>query len=107
MSFIRAGRNRPVQMFPGVTRQLVTHGERAMVVRIEMAEGSHIPAHSHLHEQIGFMATGKMRLTIAGETMELQAGDAYAIPSHAIHSVDAVVDCVAMDVFSPVREEYL
>jgi quercetin dioxygenase-like cupin family protein len=107
VSIIPAGKNSAVQMFPGVTRQLITHGQRAMVVRISMSLGSHIPSHSHPHEQIGFLLLGKMRLTISGNPEDLCAGDAYSIPSNALHSVDATEDCVAIDVFSPLREEYL
>lgn len=105
--FVRSDRNRPVQMFPGVTRTLVCHGERAMAVRIELARGSRVPPHSHPHEQIGFVASGKLQFTVAGETRLLAAGDGYAIPSNVLHSVEAPEDSIAIDVFSPVREEYL
>jgi quercetin dioxygenase-like cupin family protein len=104
---IPAGKNSTVQMFPGVTRQLITHGQKAMVVRIAMALGSHIPSHSHPHEQIGFLLSGRMRLSVSGNPEVLCAGDAYSIPSNALHSVDAIEDCVAIDVFAPLREEYL
>jgi quercetin dioxygenase-like cupin family protein len=107
VAFIPAGKGSTIQMFPGVTRQLITHGEKAMVVRIAMMQGSHIPSHSHPHEQIGFVMSGRMRLTISGDPLVLSEGDAYAIPSNALHAVDAVEDCVAIDVFTPLREEYL
>lgn len=107
MPVTRSGEKTPVHMFSGVTRQLITHGERSMVVRIDMQKGSHIPSHSHPHEQIGFVSSGSMQLTISGEASLLSAGDSYSIPSNALHSVNAVEDCVAVDVFTPVREEYL
>ncbi len=78
-----------------------------MAVRVEMAQGSTVPLHSHPHEQIGFVASGKLRFTVAGETRILEPGDGYAIPATALHAVEAHEDSVAIDIFTPVREEYL
>ncbi len=107
MSHWRAGEQRPVDMAPGVQRRLVSVGERAMAVRFEMARGSSIPLHSHPHEQIGFVVAGSLRFTIGSETQLLKAGDGYAIPSNVLHGVEVPEDAVAIDIFSPIREEYL
>ncbi len=107
MGFTRPGENSPVEMLPGITRRLVTVGERAMAVRIDLVPGSKIPTHDHPHEQIGFVASGRLRFTIAGETRTLEPGDGYSIPANAPHSVDAPDGGIAIDIFSPLREDYL
>lgn len=78
-----------------------------MAVRIELAKGSEVPLHSHPHEQIGFVLSGRLFFTIGDESKMLEAGDGYVIPSRLLHSVQAPEDSVAIDIFSPVREEYL
>lgn len=107
MIFWLASNSEPINALPGITRKVISAGERAMAVRFELAKGSAIPAHSHPHEQIGFVAAGKLRFTVGEETMLLEGGDGYAIPSNVTHAVEVIEDSVAIDVFSPVREEYL
>ncbi len=105
--FWRAGDRKPVDVLPGVRRTLVSVGERAMAVRFDLAKGSAIPAHSHPHEQIGFVMAGQLRFTVEGETTLVKTGDGYFIPANAVHSAEVPEDTVAIDVFSPVREDYL
>ncbi len=107
MGFVSPGEYKDVEMASGVVRRVLTAGERAMAVRIQMAGGSSIPTHNHPHEQVGFVVSGTMELTIAGETRLVREGDGYAIPSGTPHSVFTSEDCVAIDIFSPLRTEYL
>lgn len=106
MVFLPQEANPPVQMLPGVTRRLVSAGERMMAVRFDLFQGSDLPSHSHPHEQIGFVVSGSLRLTVGDETRLLKEGDGYSIPSGVVHSAQAVEDTVAIDVFSPPREDY-
>lgn len=106
--FWRAADGKSVDMLPGIRRRLISAGERTMAVHFELAKGSVLPTHTHPHEQIGFVISGQLRFNIAGETMLLRAGDGYSIPSGVVHSVEEVAeDSVVVDIFSPVREEYL
>ena len=106
--FTRAEDKDSVEMLPGIRRRLVAVGSRVMAIRVELDRGSVLPAHSHPHEQIGFVVSGRLRFNVAGETSLLQGGDGYSIPGGANHSVEEVIeDSVVVDVFSPVREEYL
>jgi quercetin dioxygenase-like cupin family protein len=96
-----------VEMFPGVVRRTLNSGERTTLVEITMAEGAVVPSHNHPHEQAGYVASGRVRFTIDGETRELRAGDSYLVPGGAMHEVTALETSVCVDCFSPVREEYL
>lgn len=96
----------PVEMLPGVTRQMLSCGERAMAVYITIKKGSEVPLHTHPHEQIGYLQSGRALFRIGDEERVLEALDGYSIPSNVPHGVTALEDCIFVDVFSPPREEY-
>ena len=96
----------PGEMLPGVTRQMLSAGERAMTVYLKVARGSIVPVHTHPHEQIGYLQSGRCQFTIGDEQTILEALDGYSIPGGVPHGVEALEDCVFVDVFSPPREEY-
>ena len=82
------------------------HGDNASLGLVEIAKGSILPLHHHVHEQITYIIEGSLEMTIGGETMVLTPGSYYVIPSNVPHSAIAHTDCKVIDVFSPVREEY-
>ncbi|MDP2950360.1 MAG: cupin domain-containing protein [Chloroflexota bacterium] len=96
----------PVEMLPGVTRRTLNSGKRMMLIEVTFEEGAVVPFHSHPHEQIGYLASGRLQFEIAGLRQELAAGDSWLVPSHVPHQVTALEPSVAIDVFSPPREEY-
>jgi quercetin dioxygenase-like cupin family protein len=53
------------------------------------------------------MISGKMTFTIDGEDFETGPGDSWSIPGNVEHSVKVHEDSVVIEVFSPVREDYL
>ena len=96
-----------VEMFPGVVRRTLTSGDRSTLVEITLAHDSVVPDHNHPHEQAGYVVSGRVLFVIDGEQRELHAGDSYLVPGGAMHRVTALELAVCIDIFSPVREEYL
>lgn len=96
----------PVEIFGGVFRRTIVWGERAMVVEVDLPKGSVVTPHSHPHEQCGYLVSGKLEFTVEGTTGLIEPGGGWAVPGGATHSVVALEDSIAIDVFSPVREEY-
>jgi quercetin dioxygenase-like cupin family protein len=96
-----------VEMFPGVTRRTLNSGRHTTLVEITMTSGAHVPPHDHPHEQIGYVASGRVRFVIGGDPRELSAGDGYLVPGGVIHEVTAIEPSICIDCFSPVRQEYL
>ena len=96
-----------VEMFPGVVRRTLNSGDRTTLIEVTLAEGAVVPSHTHPHEQVGYVASGRVRFEIDGEERELRTGDSYLVPGGASHEVTALEPSVCIDVFSPVREEYL
>ena len=83
------------------------HGEHLMLSHVEIEAGYEVPLHSHPHEQGGILLSGKMELTIGDETRLVQPGEMYFIPGDVPHRAVAVDGPVtALDVFSPIREDY-
>lgn len=97
----------PVEMMPGVVRRTLGCGERTLLCEITLAKRSVVAAHDHPHEQIGYVVRGRLLFRIGDEERELAAGDGYMIPGGVSHAVTALEESVAIDIFSPVREEYL
>lgn len=98
---------KPVEMFPGVVRRTLASGDRATVVEVTLARGAAVPPHQHEHEQVGYVAKGRVRFEIGGESRELVEGDSYLALSNVPHGVVALEDSIAIDIFSPPRTEYL
>ena len=104
--FARSAESTPVEMSPGIVRRTLTWGERMLIAEVTLAKGCVVPMHEHPHEQVGYVATGRLEFVVGEAKAVLEAGDGYAIPGRVPHSVVALDDSVAVDVFSPVREEY-
>ena len=67
-----------------------------------------VPDHAHPHEQMGLLISGQLEFTIGGTTRVLVPGDRWRIPGGVSHRVRAVGGpAVALDVFHPIREDYL
>lgn len=85
------------------------HGETMMMVLNATLPGHTVPTHSHSHEQIGMVYSGKARLKIADEERIVQKGDFYCIPANVPHSDTCLGEesFVMLDIFYPVREDFI
>ncbi len=93
------------RIMPGVQLQTMGHGEKMTVLHFTSQDGVEAPAHSHEHEQFGYVLRGALEITVGDETAILHAGDCYLIPSNAPHSFRTIGVTEALDIFSPVRKE--
>jgi len=91
----------------GIEMKTLVYGEKSLLSRFHLKKGSSLPNHSHPHEQTGFMVTGKMTLYIDQKGFLVEPGDSWSIPGNVEHRAEVMEDSVAIEVFSPVREEYL
>ena len=91
---------------PGVTMRPLS-GDGAMLNYLVLEPGAVVPLHSHPHEQLGYVIAGSIAMLIAGEETVLRPGDGYRLAGGVEHSGTAGPDgCTALDVFTPVREDY-
>ena len=93
------------EMFPGYTGRFI-HTASMTFAFWEVKAGSRVPEHAHVHEQVAQIMEGKFELTVDDIPLLLEPGNTAVIPSNVKHSGIAITDCVLLDVFSPVREDY-
>ena len=90
---------------PGIDGKYI-HGEGTTLGYVKIQSGSILKPHHHVHEQITFIIEGELEMTIGGKIFLLTSGMSHVIPSNTVHSAIARKDCIVIDVFSPVREDY-
>jgi len=104
---MRRGSEAPVvETWPGVRRRTLAMGERTLLLEVSMDSGSVGRAHSHPNEQVGYVVSGRLRLRIGSDTIELGPGDAYVIPGGVEHEALALEDTKVIEVFSPPHETF-
>ena len=93
-------------MSPGIARRVV-HSERMTIARIYLQQGSIVPRHSHEHEQVSYVLEGRLKFFFDDRELVVEAGEMMQIASHEAHRVEALESSVALDVFQPVRDDWL
>lgn len=93
-------------MSESIARRVV-HTGRMTTARIYLKEGAVVPRHSHENEQISHVLEGRLRFEFDGGEIVASAGELVEIPSNEPHRVVALEETVAMDVFQPVREDWI
>ncbi|MEO1442119.1 MAG: cupin domain-containing protein [Chloroflexota bacterium] len=104
--FLKQADVEPVEMLEGVQRRTLGTTDEAMLCEFHLATGAKVPQHSHMNDQVGYVISGKLRLTIGDDTQLLSAGDSYAIHGAVDHAAVAEEDCLLIDSFSPPRNDY-
>ena len=97
----------PEERMSTVFSRRVLHTERLTIARVYLAAGCVVPEHAHENEQVSTMEQGRLRFVVAGVEQVLSAGQSLVIPPHVPHSAEALDDCVAVDVFTPRREDWI
>jgi quercetin dioxygenase-like cupin family protein len=95
----------PRELAPGILGRYV-HGNSMTLGYVRIEAASILPVHKHEHEQITCMIEGKMEMMIGENKQLLTKGSVYVIPSNTPHSAYALTDCIVIDVFNPVRQDY-
>ncbi|GAA1441986.1 cupin domain-containing protein [Nocardiopsis tropica] len=93
--------------FPDLTRRVLAHNDKLMLVEHVMEKGSVFPRHSHPHEQLAYLVSGHIRVVAGGRTFEAGPGDSFVVKGGVEHQVWALEKSVALDVFTPHREDYV
>ncbi len=106
-AFAPAGPGGYRQVVPGVRMKTLCHGSLTLMSEFRLDRGHELPMHAHPHEQTGYLVRGRLRMTIGEESREVSAGDSWSIPGGVQHGAVVLEDAVAVEVFSPVREDYL
>jgi len=96
----------PEAMNALVTRQYVT-GSKTMLARLVLKKGAHVPVHHHMNEQVSHVVAGALEFRLEGKAVTVGAGEILCIPPDVPHEVIALEDSVALDIFTPPRQDWI
>jgi quercetin dioxygenase-like cupin family protein len=89
-----------------IGRKIIS-GEKAMVAQVFLAKGAIVPEHHHESEQITYILEGALKFEIEGKEIIVGKGQVLRIPSFVPHRAVALEDTLDLDIFSPIREDWL
>ena len=89
-----------------ISRKIVA-GEREMLAQIYLKRGALVPMHAHESEQMTYILQGALRFLIEGEEITVREGEVLNIPSRVPHQSEALEDTLELDVFSPIRADWV
>ncbi|HUD63504.1 MAG TPA: cupin domain-containing protein [Candidatus Sulfotelmatobacter sp.] len=91
----------------GMQRQVLAYNKNLMLVRHHFLKGWKGTSHSHPHEQLVYVVTGRIEFDGDGKTIELRSGDSVIVEGNVEHQATALEDSEVLDVFAPYREDYV
>jgi len=94
------------QLNDKLSRKLIA-GKKIMLAQVFLKKDCVIPAHSHESEQMTYILRGSMTLRLPDKEVTLHEGELLNIPSGVEHSALAHEDTLDLDIFSPIREDWL
>ena len=95
------------ELLPGIFMKTLTYGDSSHLCEFQLKRGAVIPAHQHPQEQTGYLVQGSLRFFgDEGETV-VEAGSGWNFKGGVVHGVEVLEDTVAIEVFSPVRPDYM
>jgi quercetin dioxygenase-like cupin family protein len=94
-------------LLPGIQMKTLVYGDKSSLTAFFLGKDSELPWHAHPHEQTGYLLSGHIRLTVGEEVYDTEPGDSWCVPGGMQHRADILEDSFAIEVFSPVREDYL
>ncbi len=106
-TFTRQSADDYTSPLPGIRQKTLAFGERTLMTEFLLTHDSVLPLHAHPYEQTGYLVRGHIRLRIGEEEHDTRPGDSWCIPMNVPHGARILEDSVAIEIFSPVREDYL
>jgi len=92
---------------PGLVRRILAHNPNLMLVEHVMAKGWAGARHSHPHDQLVYVQSGRIRVSSGSDVFEAAAGDSFVVNGGTEHQAWALEQSVVLDVFTPTRADYL
>ena len=91
----------------GVKRKIMTYDANIMLVKVAFETGGVGVPHSHHHTQMSYVESGVFTITIAGEARTVRTGDVFYVPPNAWHGAVCEEAGMLVDVFTPMREDFV
>ncbi len=97
------------QLNPSMLRRMV-HGDRILVADMQFKNGFVVPLHHHVNEQVTLVKAGLIRFRLGADrsqVIDVHPGEVLIIPSNVPHEAEMIGDVEEMDVFTPLREDWI
>lgn len=95
------------KQFLGVDFVVLSIGNESMVTKMLYKQTDSVPFHKHPNEQSGYVISGQYNLQFGGNEFLLTEGDTYSIPANVEHRIQIIEAGQVVDVFTPIRQDYL
>lgn len=106
MSFVHLSQIPVKSVLGGAVKGHYAHLERMTIGEVRMEAQSVLPMHSHPHEQITYVISGRYEFTIGDQTTVMEPGMTALIPAGVVHGGKTITACHVIDVFAPTRDDY-
>jgi quercetin dioxygenase-like cupin family protein len=97
----------PSEQLNAATARRYLTGDRMTVARFELKRGGVVARHAHENEQVSCVLSGTLKFTVNGQEFLVGEGEVLRIPGGLEHEVEVVEDTIVIDVFSPVRQDWI
>lgn len=91
----------------GIHRQVFGYDDTVMLVKVKFERDAIGQLHHHRHTQVTYVESGLFEMTIGDETKVIKQGDGFYVPPDAIHGIVCLQPGMLIDVFAPMREDFL
>ena len=106
-TFVRHDESKLIELGGGTTRRILCHNAEMMLVEVGFETGAVGADHSHPHTQISYVHSGEFTYHIEGEARVMLPGDSIVVDSGKVHGCACVKEGILLDVFSPMREDFV
>jgi quercetin dioxygenase-like cupin family protein len=90
-----------------IQRQIYGYDDKIMLVKAKFEKGGVGQIHKHPHSQVTYVESGVFEMHIGDETRIIKKGDGYYVPPEVLHGCVCLEDGLLIDVFSPLREDFI
>ena len=97
----------PLEVMSDMISRKVISGDKAMIAQVFLKKDAVVPEHHHESEQITYILAGALRFELEGREVVVRKGEVLRIPSNVPHRAVALEDTLDVDVFSPIRTDWL
>lgn len=96
-----------IKVTEGIFRKTLVFGKNSLLAEFQLEKGKQLPLHKHPQEQVGYLVSGHIILHIDCDNYDILPGDSWAILGDIEHSAEIIEESIAIEIFSPLREDYL
>lgn len=97
----------PLEIMSDMISRKIISGEKAMIAQVFLKKDAVVPEHQHESEQVTYILEGALKFELEGKQVVVRKGEVLRIPSYVPHRAVALEDTLDLDVFSPIRKDWL